>query len=113
MEGSLYALGGFDTTKAYDLIQKLSLDELIWELIEMRLPNVVRAVCCFKLTDTEVYLVLNRTLYSLTPLEVRPLKALSINMQSWYGASNYSRDTLYSSNAMGAARSLAIALTQE
>jgi hypothetical protein len=107
VESSLYALGGYDGS-ALDLVQKLSLESLTWELMQLRLPYVACAIPCFKLRDTEVYLVVNDTLCSFTGLEVRPLKTLSEVITSWFGVSYYRRGTLYCSRYDGAVSSLEI-----
>jgi hypothetical protein len=104
----LYALGGIDGDGVTDLIQRLNLAKLTWEVMQMKLPYEWCAVSCFKLTDTEVYLVVNPTLYSFTPLEIQPLKSLPDAMQSFYGASYYSRGTLYCSYTSRAAKRLAL-----
>jgi hypothetical protein len=57
VESSLYALGGHGGSEALDPVQKLSLDSLTWELMQLRLPHVGHGIPCFKLRDTEVYLV--------------------------------------------------------
>jgi hypothetical protein len=109
VEISLYALGGFDDSrKCLDLVQKLSLGSLTWELMQFRLPHAGSCIPCFKLRDTEVYLVVNKTLCSFTGLEVRPLKTLTEDTWSQYGASYYRRGTLYCSNSEGPASSLEI-----
>jgi hypothetical protein len=107
VESSLYALGGFDGS-ALDLVQKLSLESLTWELMQFRLPFAGKCIPCFKLSDTEVYLVVKKTLCSFTALEVRPLKTLTEHIKSWCGASYYHRGTLYCSSHYGRVRSLEI-----
>jgi hypothetical protein len=97
VESSLYALGGYAGVKDLDLVQKLSLESLTWELMQFRLPHAGSGIPCFKLRDTEVYLVVKKTLCSFTALEVRPLKTLTKNIKSWSGASYYHRGTLYCS----------------
>jgi hypothetical protein len=72
VESSLYALGGMIDGSPLDLVQKLSLDSLTWELMQLRLPCAGNYIPCFKLKDTEVYLVVNKTLCSFTALEVHP-----------------------------------------
>jgi hypothetical protein len=89
VEGNLYALGGYDGSSNLDLVQKLSLESLTWELMQFRLPFAGFGIPCFKLRDTEVYLVVNKTLCSFTALEVCPLKTLTEDIKSWYGASYY------------------------
>jgi hypothetical protein len=106
VRSSLYVLGGYDYSPL-DLVQKLSLESLTWELMQFRLPFEGSSIPCFKLRDTEVYLVVNRTLWSFTALEVRPIKTLTGHIKSWFGSSYYSRGTLYCSSDKGV-RSLEI-----
>jgi hypothetical protein len=91
VENSLYALGGL-REDYFDTVQKLSLDSLTWELMQLKLPQAANYLPCFK-SDTQVYLVLKRTLYSFTPLEVRRVKNLRKVIRS--DLSYYSRGTLY------------------
>jgi hypothetical protein len=102
VESSLYALGGYDGSYL-DLVQKLRLESLTWELMKFRLPFAGYCIPCFKVRDTEVYLVVNKTLCSFTALKVRLLKTLTDEIQSFYGASYYCRGTLYCSNLHGGA----------
>jgi hypothetical protein len=108
VEKSLYALGGRIENSVLDLVQKLSLESLTWEVIQLRLPYACNLICCFKLSDTEVYFVICKTLYSFTAQEVRPLKTLRKGIHSFGGTSYYSRGTLYCSYYKGAARSYEI-----
>jgi hypothetical protein len=96
VESSLYALGGYDGSYL-DLVQRLSLENLTWELMQFRLPFAGLGIPCFKLSGTEVYLVVRKTLCSFTTFEVRPLKTLTKVFQSWYGASYYHKGNLYCS----------------
>jgi hypothetical protein len=107
VENSLYALGGY-YGDSLDLVQKLSLESLTWELVQFRIPFVGWCIPCFKLRDTEVYLMVNKTLCSFTASEVRPLKTLTEDIQSKDGASYYRRGTLYCSNFSGGVLSLEI-----
>jgi hypothetical protein len=107
VERNLYALGGYDGTEL-DLVHKLSLGSLTWELMQFRLPFAGYDIPCFKVRDTEVYLVVNQTLCSFTALEVRPLKTLTEEIQSWFGASYYRRGTLYNSSSLGGVASYEI-----
>jgi hypothetical protein len=107
VESSLYALGGHDGSPL-DLVQKLSLESLTWELMQLRLPYAGCGIPCFKLRDTEVYLLVNMTLCSFTGLEVRPLKTVTDNIKNWLGASYYCRGTLFCSHVSGAVRRLEI-----
>jgi hypothetical protein len=110
VERNLYALGGFDGSSYLDLMQKLSLESLTWELMQFRLPFAGYGIPCFKLRDTEVYLVVNKTLCSFTAFEVRPVKTLTEDIRSWFGASYYHRGTLYCSNHEGGVFSFEVAL---
>jgi hypothetical protein len=107
VESSLYALGGYDGSYL-DLVQKLGLESLTWELMQFRLPFADCDIPCFKLRDTEVFLVVKKTLCSFTAFEVRPLKTLTETIVSWIGASYYRRGTLYCSSYDGAVRSYEI-----
>jgi hypothetical protein len=104
---SLYALGGYDKV-AFDLVQKLSLESLTWELMQFRLPFAGCGIPCFKVRDTEVYLVVKKTLCSFTAFEVRPLIILTEDIKSLSGTSYYCRRTLYCSNRNGGVRSYEI-----
>jgi hypothetical protein len=91
VENSLYALGGHNSFPK-DTIQKLSLGSLTWKLMQLKLPRAASWFPCFK-TETQVYLMINETLYSFTPLEVKAVKTYPRNI---YGHSSYySRGTLY------------------
>jgi hypothetical protein len=87
IESSLYALGGYDQNGELDLVQKLTLESLTWELMQFSLPFSGAHIPCFKLRDTEVYLVVKKTLCSFTAFEVRPLKTLTEEILSRSGAS--------------------------
>jgi hypothetical protein len=91
------------------LVQKLSLEGLTWEVMKLRLPQAGYASPCFKLSDSQVYLLINHTLYSFTSLEVKPVQVLSEGIQSWGGASYYCRGTLYCSTPNGGASRVEIA----
>jgi hypothetical protein len=97
VESSLYALGGHRGGAALDLVQMLSLESLTWKLTQLRLPYADFGIPCFKLSDTEVYLVVNKTLCSFTALQVRPLRIVSESIGSLCGASYYHNGTLYCS----------------
>jgi hypothetical protein len=108
LEGSLYALGGRCAFKPIDFIQKLRLDKLTWELLELKLPEKVCGVACFKVSESEVHIVVNSTLYSFTPLQVQPVKPLAEDIRSRFGGSYYYMCTLYCASDEGAARRLEI-----
>jgi hypothetical protein len=93
LHNSLYALGGCQGFDDYlDTVQQLSLVSLTWQLMQLKLPQADWYFPCFK-KDTEVYLVINKTLYSFTPLEVKPIKTLPEDIKCY--SSYYSRGTLY------------------
>jgi hypothetical protein len=62
--------------------------------MQLRLPHAGYNISCFKLRGTETYLVVNKTLCSLTALKVRPLRTLTREIKSWYGVSYYHSGTL-------------------
>jgi hypothetical protein len=72
VENSLYALGGL----YLDVVQKLSLESLTWELMQFRFPFADCDIPCFKLRDTEVYLMVKNILCSFTAFEARPSRLL-------------------------------------
>jgi hypothetical protein len=100
VENNLYALGGAFDGSSLDLVQKLSLESLTWELLQFRLPSANIGIPCFKV-NTEVYLVVSEILCSFTGFEVRPLKTVAAGIHSWCGASYYHRGTLYCSTDLG------------
>jgi hypothetical protein len=94
VENSVYALGGYKR----DTVQKLSLDSLTWQLMQLKLPQAAMNFACFK-KDTEVYLVIGMTMYSFTPLQVKAVKTLDRDIDCY--SSYYSRGTLYYECGMG------------
>jgi lambda repressor-like predicted transcriptional regulator len=98
LENCLYALGGNNGLSFSDTVQKLSVDSLTWELIQLKLPQASGWTPCFK-ADTEVYLVSGGTLYSFTPSEVKPIK--TVPQSFWCFSSYYSRGTLYYEDGRG------------
>jgi hypothetical protein len=91
LANSLYALGGFAHQKSLDTVQRLTLDSLTWELMQLKLPQVASHFPCFK-TDTQVCLVIDKTLYSFSPLLVKRIKTLAYMGRP---TSYYSRVSLY------------------
>jgi hypothetical protein len=92
VENSVYALGGSDGRRDLDTVQKLSLDSLTWQLMQLKLPPAARSFPCFK-TETQVYLVIKNTLYSFTPFDVKAVKTLDKSIACY--SSYYIRGTLY------------------
>jgi hypothetical protein len=66
---------------------EVELGSLTWELMQYRLPFAGYAIPCFKLRDTEEYLVVSQTLCSFTALKVQPLKTLIDDIKSISGTS--------------------------
>jgi hypothetical protein len=65
VENSVNPLGGYTDRVVLDTVQKLSLDSLTWQLMQLKLPQAAESFPCFK-TETQVYLVIEKTLYSFT-----------------------------------------------
>jgi hypothetical protein len=105
LDNRLYSLGGWNYDRLLDTVQMLSLDTLTWELLQLKLPQEARYFPCFK-TDTQAYLVINKTLYCFTPQQVKPIKKLRkcISCETSY----YSRGTLYYESMGAKIKSLAI-----
>jgi hypothetical protein len=99
-KGSLYVLGGYNGRVTLDFIQTMSLDRLTWEVMQFRLPQAALSIVCLQ-HDYQVYFIINRTLYSLQPLQA--LKSLSLDINSWGGPSYYSRGSVHCSYNYGAA----------
>jgi hypothetical protein len=102
VEDCLYALGGY-ANGPLDLIQRLNLEGLRWELMPLQLPHAGSGIPCFKLSNSQVYLLLKKTVYSFKPQseQITPLKTLSEDIYSWRGPSYYSKGTLYCSSSGG------------
>jgi hypothetical protein len=105
VEGSLYSLGGHNGVTALDLIHRLSLQTLTWELLKLKLPCKEYYFPCFTAKSPQVYFVMRKTLYVLNPLtsQVKSVKALYEDISNSGGPSCYSRGVLYCSVRDGAA----------
>jgi hypothetical protein len=103
LDNSLYALGGSDD-RILDTVQQLSLDSLTWQLMQLKLPQACYFIACFK-TESQVYLVIKKTLYSFTPFILKPIKTVPQAIKCY--SSYYSRGTLYYSDYQGI-KSLAV-----
>jgi hypothetical protein len=101
LHNSLYALGGYNGSYL-DTVQKFSLESLTWQLMQLKLPLATSVFPCFK-KSTEVYLVIDKTqtLYSFTPLEVKPIKTFPDLYSCFSYTSYYSRGTLYYEHGSG------------
>jgi hypothetical protein len=94
LDNSLYVLGGCDTSHL-DAVQMLRLDSLSWELMRLKLPRAAFHSPCFR-TETQVYLLIEETLYSFSPIVVKPIKALPHGIRC--ETSYYGKGYLYYSN---------------
>jgi hypothetical protein len=97
-KGSLYALGGSNGEGFLDIIQRLRVKSLTWELMSVKLPHADYAFPCFKV-DSQIYLVMKQTLYSFLPLY--RVKQLPHSIDCFCSSSYYSRGTLYCSHHWG------------
>jgi hypothetical protein len=104
VDGSLYALGGVGGLKYIDLIQRLRLDELTWQIVPLQLPSAGYGIPCFKV-NSQVFFVMEKTLYAFLPqtLKLQKVKTLPQDIENWLGPSYYSPGTLYCSNGQGPA----------
>jgi hypothetical protein len=105
VDNSLYALGGSNNGVSLDTVQKLSLDSLTWVVMQLKLPQAGYSIPCFK-SDSQVYLVIKKTLYSFTPLQVKAVKTLPRSI--YCSSSYYNRGTLYYTRDPGMVDSLAL-----
>jgi hypothetical protein len=104
-EGSLYALGGTQANRLYlNFIQKFTLEELTWQLLQVRLPHGFLAIPSF-VVDSKVYVLMNKVLYCFLPqtLQVQRVKSVWGCMPSKNGPCYYSRGSLYCPTDMGVA----------
>jgi hypothetical protein len=65
LDNCLYALGGEIARLRLDTVQKLSLNSLTWELMQLKLPERACHFPFFKI-DTDAYLIIGKTMYSFT-----------------------------------------------
>jgi endonuclease III len=106
VKGQLYALGGrVNFVSALNLIQRLNLDRLTWEVMQLKLPAAGANIPCFSASLGQVCLVIEQTLYSFNPdkQDFAVVTTLQEDALSWCGPSYYYRPTLYCSNGGGAA----------
>jgi hypothetical protein len=107
---SLYALGGHTGTESYlDLIQRLSLESLMWEVLEVRLPETDFIIPSFKVSSSQgqIWFVVGRQLYTFSA-QVQLVRPLTREISSCYGPSYYCAGTLYCSNSDGQVDQLTI-----
>jgi hypothetical protein len=66
---SLYLIGGTASHKPLDLIVRLDLLKLTFEVLDVKLPQPGRNIACFMLSSesTEIYFIVNQDLYLFKP----------------------------------------------
>jgi hypothetical protein len=101
----LYAVGGEVSQGVLNLIQRLSLSELTWELLQLKLPYACSDIPCFK-EESKVFLLMYNTLYELDSLQA--VKTFPVDISSKCGTSICRRGILYCSSGEGAATALEI-----
>jgi hypothetical protein len=99
VEHALYLLGGVG--ESIDLIQRLNLRRLVWEVMQIKLPLCGWSIPCFK-TDSEakeVYFIVGQALYTFhsCTANISKIKSVARPIQSWFGPSYYKNGTLYCS----------------
>lgn len=108
---SIYTLGGHCSSRL-DRIQRLCLESLAWDLIEVKLPYPSFNIACFKLSDDadKFYFVMNRELHSFTPStsSFQHVRTLVADIESFNGCGYYRRGYLYCLSSIGPAKSLFI-----
>lgn len=105
----LYALGGYKSfNQCIDLIQRMSLSRLEWDILPIKLPSSDKSLAVFKIDETRMYFVSCKTLFSFHPssLSIKPVKSLSESIGSLYGPSSFKEGVLYCSFSEGAAKKL-------
>jgi len=103
----LYALGGWlGHGGSRDIIQRLTLDRLEWDVMPLRLPSVAASIACFKQDESKLEFVVRGNLYCLnakTECAITLIKQIGDNTRSYCGPSYYHSGHLYCSNNDGAA----------
>jgi hypothetical protein len=110
LAGSLFLIGGkCNPWDNLNLIQRLNLDTLTWQIMQLNLPVSGLFIPCFKVCDTQVFLVMDKSLYSFTPFEIKRLRSVNMDEDiSSFGSCYYSKGTLYCSSDQGAATRIEI-----
>eukprot|EP00359_Climacostomum_virens_P011401 CAMPEP_0204917722 /NCGR_PEP_ID=MMETSP1397-20131031/15352_1 /ASSEMBLY_ACC=CAM_ASM_000891 /TAXON_ID=49980 /ORGANISM="Climacostomum Climacostomum virens, Strain Stock W-24" /LENGTH=172 /DNA_ID=CAMNT_0052090657 /DNA_START=269 /DNA_END=787 /DNA_ORIENTATION=+ len=93
----LYALGGEVTGHTIlNLIQRLSLRSMKWNILKLKLPSPAQCIASFKLDESQVYFVISKKLYCFTPQasSIKLVKVLRRDVIS-FGPSYYSKGVLY------------------
>lgn len=100
---SLYALGGRSNGRDLDLIQQLCLEILKWTVMPVTLPIAYYSLACFKLEESQLYIVVQDSVYSYIPSTntIRNAKLINEAPKSYYGPSYYVSGRLYCSSVNG------------
>lgn len=99
----LYSLGGSNNERDYELIQRLCLKTLRWDVMQMKLPSYDDCIVCFKVDESQIYFICNSKIHSFNPATsiIKYIKTLPYNIFCFYGQCYYSTDTLYCSSYVG------------
>jgi hypothetical protein len=93
-------------------IQKLSIEQPTWEVMELQLPQPASCIPCFKGTskDSQAYFVISSVLYAFRPeaLQIEEIRVFPKDIKSFFGPCYHSRDNLNYSKSTGAAGRLTI-----
>mmetsp|Transcript_25082 Transcript_25082/g.43994 ORF Transcript_25082/g.43994 Transcript_25082/m.43994 type:complete len:206 (-) Transcript_25082:73-690(-) len=77
---SLYALGGHTNQKKVDLIQRLCLVALTWEVLPVKLPIPSLSIPCFKVDEQRAYFIMSSTLFTFDPHEIENQERCATNV---------------------------------
>jgi len=100
----VFVIGGSSFRgESYDFIQRLRLDELTWDLLEVKLPVPKQKIASFKVDEASIFVVLNKDLYEFKPgaNSIVKLKQLSAYVEAYCGPNYFSNGVLYTSNTHG------------
>jgi hypothetical protein len=99
VEQALYLLGGIG--EVIDLIQKLNIRRLVWDVMQIKLPECGYSIPCFKISSEarQVHFIVSQTLYTFHPSTetIHKVKRVARPIESWSGPSYYKNGTLYCS----------------
>jgi hypothetical protein len=109
VQDELFAIGGSDVEhRTLDCIQRLSLRNLTWRLLDLRI-TLQEGIACF-LFSSKVYFLAKQKLYSFDPQTstVEETGHHVPKVKSWLGPSCYRGGVLYCSSYQGKAKTLEI-----
>lgn len=83
---------GFEGKKVIRAIQRLSLTCLVWEVLELKLPNIAWIPVLFKIDESQVFFAINHSLFTFQPSRntLKLVKSLPHPLYSTNGNSYYS-----------------------